>query len=90
MVAQEKKKKRVLLTHRTVFIQMAMLVYMNKHDDDTSIYKMVTSARVGYELYHRISNEDRLEQYQVALTSFQYSIIPHLSYHSYACITPYT
>jgi len=44
--------------------QLAMLVWLNKGEEGKDLYKMVTGARVGYEIYNRMSGQRDLEALQ--------------------------
>ncbi|XP_033105432.1 uncharacterized protein LOC117107770 [Anneissia japonica] len=41
--------------------QLALLLWLNKREDEGSLYKLVTSLRVWYEVYSRVSSEDEID-----------------------------
>ncbi|XP_038076353.1 uncharacterized protein LOC119744488 [Patiria miniata] len=44
--------------------QMALLAWLNKKEDGDSFYKLVSTARVWYELYQRVSHSDEIDAYK--------------------------
>ncbi|XP_071962649.1 uncharacterized protein [Antedon mediterranea] len=41
--------------------QLSLLLWLNKKEDESSLYKLVTSLRVWYEMYSRVSSEDEID-----------------------------
>ncbi|XP_077864722.1 uncharacterized protein LOC100373007 [Saccoglossus kowalevskii] len=46
-----------------------MIGWLHKEEDGGKIYKAVTGGRVLYELWNRITGEDKLEVYRTAAIS---------------------
>ncbi|XP_078000786.1 uncharacterized protein LOC144453379 [Glandiceps talaboti] len=44
--------------------QMALLAWLNKEESGEKFYKLVTTGRVMYEVWQRLSGEDQMEAYR--------------------------
>jgi hypothetical protein len=55
-----------------------MMLWLNKGEEHNELFKLVTGARVTYELYQRLSTQQTVDAYQVLVSLSKPLLAPHL------------